>query len=149
MVIARASVNASLLQVTDLGTIPLKLLSSSLPNTMKLSILLFLALSLTLGSCGSSVDVSSGRKFYKETCTTCHGSRGKGDGPASAALEPKPRDLSDATWQASVTDEYLRKIIQYGGQAVGKEPTMPPNPVLGSQADVMESLVAFVRSLER
>lgn len=123
--------------------------------------LTLLLLSLALASCGSSedpavaggtspelpTDFPGGRQYFATTCVPCHGEKGKGDGAASAALEPKPRDLTDKDWQASVDDEYLRKIIQYGGQMVGKALTMPPNPVLGSQPEVLNGVVAHVRNL--
>ncbi|MEO8603407.1 MAG: c-type cytochrome [bacterium] len=33
--------------------------------------------------------------IFKSRCTMCHGPGGKGDGPAGAALNPKPRDMTD------------------------------------------------------
>ena len=35
-----------------------------------------------------------GRKLFQAHCATCHGAQGKGDGPAGAALNPKPADLT-------------------------------------------------------
>ncbi len=138
---------------------------------MKLHTLLFLSLSplLALAACGSSeqpastgdsatatstapalpTDLEGGAKYFATTCTPCHGAGGKGDGAASAALDPKPRDLTDSAWQATIEDDYLLKIIQYGGSAVGKQPTMPPNPVLASKPEVLNGLVAYVRSLAK
>lgn len=101
----------------------------------------------TEASAPAAVDVKAGADYFATTCSVCHGATGKGDGAGSAALVPKPRDLTDKEWQASVDDEYLRKIIQYGGAAVGKQPTMPANPVLGSQPDTMASLIAYIREM--
>jgi mono/diheme cytochrome c family protein len=36
-----------------------------------------------------------GKKVYNKMCWTCHGSEGKGDGPASATLTPKPADFTN------------------------------------------------------
>ncbi len=124
-----------------------------------------LLLPLVLAACGSSeepaapsgnggsteltADVEGGKAYYNQTCIPCHGALGGGDGDAAASLDPKPRDLSDAAWQDSVDDDYLRKIIQYGGAAVGKAATMPANPLLGSQPEVLEGVIQFVRSLEK
>ena len=83
--------------------------------------------------------------IYKSRCTMCHGTSGKGDGPAGAALNPKPRDLGDPAWQKSVTDEHIEKIIQAGGAAVGKSPLMPANPDLNTKPDVIKALRALVR----
>ena len=38
--------------------------------------------------------LTSGQQIYDQNCTTCHGSAGKGDGPAAANLNPKPYDLT-------------------------------------------------------
>ena len=72
--------------------------------------------------------VAAASEIFQSRCTVCHGEGGKGDGAGSAALDPKPRDFTSAEWQASVTDEHIQKIIVYGGSAVGKAATMPPNP---------------------
>lgn len=83
---------------------------------------------------------------FSTRCATCHGSDGKGTGPASAALNPKPRDYSDPEWQKSVTDEEIKKTIVEGGPAVGKSPLMAPNPDLANQPAVLDGLVKIVRS---
>jgi mono/diheme cytochrome c family protein len=87
------------------------------------------------------------QKIFSTRCFTCHGAGGTGDGPGSAALTPKPRNFTDATWQASVTDDHIAKIIQFGGAAVGKSPAMPGNPDLMSKPEVVQALVAKIRSL--
>jgi mono/diheme cytochrome c family protein len=86
-------------------------------------------------------------EIFATRCTTCHGASGAGDGPASAGLTPPPRNFQDPAWQASVTDEHIRQIIQYGGAAVGKSPAMPANPDLTGKPEVVEALRAHVRSL--
>ena len=58
------------------------------------------------------VDVAVGAKFFMNTCTPCHGATGRGDGAASASLDPKPRDFSDSAWQTSIDDEYLSNVIK-------------------------------------
>lgn len=74
--------------------------------------------------------VAKAKQVFVERCVPCHGATGHGDGPASASLDPKPRQYADPAWQASVDDAYLEKIIKYGGAAVGKSPAMPTNPDL-------------------
>src|SRR5262245_59283715 len=34
------------------------------------------------------------KETYDRLCASCHGTDGKGDGPAAAALDPKPTDLT-------------------------------------------------------
>ena len=92
--------------------------------------------------------MAEAENIYTTRCVTCHGAGGHGDGAAAAALNPKPRDYSQAEWQASVTDEQISHIIVQGGAAVGKSALMPPNPDLVSKPDVVAALVAKVRSFK-
>lgn len=89
------------------------------------------------------------KQIFETRCFTCHGMHGAGDGPASAGLTPPPRNFQDPAWQASVTDEHIRQIIQYGGAAVGKSPAMPSNPDLMSKPEVVDALRAHVRGLSK
>ncbi len=95
----------------------------------------------------ASDPVAEAAQIFENRCTVCHGEIGKGDGPGSAALDPKPRDFTSAEWQAEVTDDHLAKIIVYGGAAVGKAPTMPANPDLDAKPEVVAELVKHVRGL--
>lgn len=85
------------------------------------------------------------KNLYQMRCAICHGQNGKGDGAGAAALDPKPRDYTNKEWQASVTDEDLKKIITGGGQSVGKSPIMPPNPDLGQKPEVLDGIIAVIR----
>lgn len=88
------------------------------------------------------------RAIFKSRCVTCHGENGAGDGPASKGLVPAPKDFTDSKWQKASTDDYLEKIIKFGGASVGKAATMPPNPDLNGKPQVLQALVEFIRSLE-
>src|SRR5688572_23707075 len=77
-------------------------------------------------------------------CAPCHGKAGKGDGPASVALNPKPRNLTDAAYMAPLDDRYLYELISRGGIAVGKSAQMPEFAL--SPQDI-QNLIAFVRTL--
>ena len=91
------------------------------------------------------IDMDKAQVIFNERCAACHGTEGKGNGPASAALNPKPRNYSDKAWQAAVTDDQLRKTIVLGGAAVGKSPIMPASPDLDEKPEVVEGLVKIVR----
>ena len=90
------------------------------------------------------VSIDHGRDLYKLNCAPCHGEQGKGDGPAAAGYNPKPRNHTDAAYMSTLTDEDIAKVIQYGGAIKGK-PLMPSNPVLKG-AD-LAAVVAYTRSL--
>ncbi len=89
----------------------------------------------------------TGEGVFKARCVPCHGESGKGDGAASASLNPKPRDYTNAAWQASVTDADLRKTIVGGGSAVGKSAAMPANPDLEGKPE-LDQLIAYVRAFK-
>jgi mono/diheme cytochrome c family protein len=91
--------------------------------------------------------VATAKATFAQRCVPCHGATGSGDGPASASLNPKPRNYTDASWQASVDDAYIEKIIKFGGAAVGKSPAMPNNPDLAP--DVITALKDIVRGFNK
>jgi caa(3)-type oxidase subunit IV len=44
--------------------------------------------------------LAHGKELFATNCASCHGAEGHGDGPASAALNPKPRNFTqDAGWK--------------------------------------------------
>ena len=89
-------------------------------------------------------DSGAGKQSFMTVCASCHGAVGKGDGIASAALNPKPRDLSDAAYLSTLTDEYLFEVITKGGVAVGKSAMMPPwGGVLGDEG--AWNVIAYIR----
>jgi mono/diheme cytochrome c family protein len=45
----------------------------------------------------NDVLVLKGKALFTTTCVSCHGAEGKGDGVAGAALNPKPRNFTNAT----------------------------------------------------
>lgn len=97
----------------------------------------------------TAAERTEGKQVFETRCAACHGMKGLGDGPASTGLDPKPRNFSDASWQDSVDDAYLEKIIKYGGAAVGKSPAMPSNPDLSSKPGVVAAIREHVRSLRQ
>jgi mono/diheme cytochrome c family protein len=93
----------------------------------------------------STGEPSQAQVIFASACAMCHGADGTGKGPASAALNPKPRDYSDPAWQAGITDELIKETILKGGAAVGKSPMMPGNPQLGDRPEVVDELVQIIR----
>lgn len=85
------------------------------------------------------------KQMFESLCFTCHGLAGHGDGPGAAALNPKPRSFNDAVWQDSVTDDHIKKVIVYGGAAVGKSPMMVAQPQLKGNDAVLDGLVKIIR----
>jgi len=105
---------------------------------MKKVLLLMLVLStLTLAACGGSSNsnavttlapvppeyagktsplgtdtASAGADVFMTNCDACHGPQGHGDGPASAALDPAPKNLSELA--KVVGDDYFFWRISTG-----------------------------------
>ena len=91
---------------------------------------------------GGTGDVALGEKIYKQRCVLCHGPQGKGDGPGAAALNPKPRNHTDASYMSTQTDEQLLHSIREGkGQM----------PAWGKilSADETNAALAYIRTLAK
>jgi mono/diheme cytochrome c family protein len=93
-------------------------------------------------------DAAKGKAKYQELCAVCHGATGKGDGPAAAGLQTKPRNHTDAAYMTKLKDQQVFDIIKKGGQGMGKSPLMP---AWESQLkdDQIRDLVAYIRTLAR
>jgi mono/diheme cytochrome c family protein len=109
--------------------------------------ILSLVLWVPLAPAASAGDSAKGKAIFSKTCAGCHGESGKGDGSASAALNPKPKDLSDKAFNKTLDDTFLHNIITKGGAAVGKAPMMPPFAQLKPQE--VDDVVAYIRSLAK
>jgi mono/diheme cytochrome c family protein len=99
-------------------------------------------------------DAAAGKATFDMNCMSCHGPMGQGDGPLSAALNPKPRNLASGDFKFDTdkeggagTDADLKNVIQNGAAAYGGSPLMAPWPSL-SDGD-LDNLVAYIRSLKK
>jgi protein SCO1/2 len=91
-------------------------------------------------------DARRGRELYATYCVACHGERGRGDGPLSASLSPRPPRHDDASHMDTLPDDYLLRLLREGGAAVGKSPLMGPWGRTFSEAQLRD-LVAHLRTL--
>jgi cytochrome c553 len=89
------------------------------------------------------------QQMFGTMCATCHGADGSGNGPAAESLSVKPRNYTDAAWQASISDEELKQTIVLGGQGVGKSPLMPGNPQLKDEPETLDGLVRIIRGFAK
>jgi len=60
-----------------------------------------------------SASLARGETIYTRDCATCHGAGGMGDGPAGAALDPKPAPVAHTSQMMS--DDYLFWRLSEGG----------------------------------
>lgn len=93
-----------------------------------------------------SQSIDEGKQTFTQFCGTCHGNTGLGDGPAAAALNPKPRNLQDADYMNTKTDEQLFNVIKNGGAENGFSPIMPPWGA-SLNDETIQSVVMYIRSL--
>jgi mono/diheme cytochrome c family protein len=79
---------------------------------------------------------NDGKQMYANYCAPCHGTDGKGRGPAASALKPQPNDLTVLMKNnhGKYPDAHVVAILQFGTevQAHGSA-TMPVwGPILGN-----------------
>jgi mono/diheme cytochrome c family protein len=64
-------------------------------------------------------DSDEGKTLYEEKCMICHGQNGKGDGPASLALNPKPKDFDRPEfWNQKDLDQIITNQVKNGKGAM-------------------------------
>jgi caa(3)-type oxidase subunit IV len=64
------------------------------------------------------------QQAFNTACAVCHGTAGDGNGPAGAALMPKPANFTDAAFWAERDDARIFTSIKEGAMAVGGSPLM-------------------------
>ena len=99
-------------------------------------VLVLLAVALTCAGGIRDVDqnqlpatyIPPGKQLYKDYCAACHGSDGKGHGPAAASLTKQPSDLTTLAKRNGGTfpTEYVTNVLRFGpGFSVHGSSDMP------------------------
>ncbi len=109
-------------------------------------------LALVLASCSGPSDGEreaarlEGRRLYETYgCAACHGSAGRGDGPAAGSLAVRPRDFRDVdSFRAGHSIAGIEETIRVGLPAPGGG-GMPAAPFI--PAEERRLLAEYVRSL--
>ena len=96
-------------------------------------------------SAGNADALAKGKEQYTAVCLACHGEKGLGDGPAGAALTPKPGNLQTAAKESS--DAYLFWRINEGGAMAPFKSSMPAQKGVLKEEQVWQ-LVNYVKSLK-
>jgi mono/diheme cytochrome c family protein len=89
-----------------------------------------------------------GKELFRHYCQNCHGETGAGDGFNAYNLDPRPKDLSDPSFQKKKSDADMADAVRRGGVGVGLSPLMPPWGHTLSARQVDE-LVQYMRALAK
>jgi len=89
----------------------------------------------------SPESIQRGKQLFTQNCATCHGESGKGDGPAAAALNPKPANLAAGQFKQGGEPQQIFQTVTNG----------VPGTAMVGWATIPEQgrwdLVNYVRSL--
>jgi mono/diheme cytochrome c family protein len=85
--------------------------------------------------------LKAGKKLYSQMCSICHGSKGKGDGMAGGALNPKPTNFTSENVQ-NQSDGAL-----YWKMSEGRSPMASYKGVL--KEEQRWQLVNYIRSFKK
>ena len=79
--------------------------------------------------------ILDGKRLYegKGVCFNCHGYSGKGDGPASNMVRPRPRDFTNCRFHAHRTDGELFWVMKNGSPGTDMA-SMIPHPINEEEA---------------
>ncbi len=89
--------------------------------------------------------IRRGKRLYRAMCTLCHGETAEGDGRMARIIKnPPPANLRAST-SPSI---YIEKIIELGGEKMGRSPQMPPWGDQLNKAD-LASLVLYLESIKQ
>lgn len=101
-------------------------------------------------------DLAKGKAVYDGAgaCASCHGALGLGDGPAAAALNPKPRSFAEGVYSIDTdgdgkpgTETDLYNVIKFGAAKYGKSPMMVGRADIADED--LKALVKYVLSLKK
>ena len=88
------------------------------------------------------LDLANGKAIYGQSCSSCHGFAGLGDGPAGAKMNPPPPALGSSKQMAGVSPAMMYRIVSVG---------IAGTPMAGFSASLSSAqrwnVVAYINSL--
>ena len=67
-------------------------------------------------------DLDEGARLFQQTCATCHGPTGRGDGPAAASLNPRPASFHSPELMGGLTPFKAFNAIRFGVNGTAMAP---------------------------
>jgi sulfur oxidation c-type cytochrome SoxX len=93
----------------------------------------------------SKASIAHGEEIFLQRCTGCHGRKADGKGPNSLDINPKPRNLRNQEFMASVADKRLFDSVFYGVQGTA----MPSWIDYGLSKNDVGDIVNFIRNMNQ
>lgn len=90
---------------------------------------------------GDAASIATGKSLYTTHCKSCHGTKGKGDGPKAAQLDTESGDFTKASFQ-SQTDGSLYYKTEKGRKDMPSYKTKIPDP------DDIWAIVNYIRTFK-
>ncbi|PVA07503.1 cytochrome C [Thalassorhabdomicrobium marinisediminis] len=110
-------------------------------------------------------EAPDGARFFAKNCVSCHGMSGRGDGPSSAGLDPKPTDLTllarenGGSFPRARALSYIygdpeqghlaRVMPQFGGAMANDTVPIAVDGVMTPTPRVLAGLLAYLESVQR
>jgi mono/diheme cytochrome c family protein len=94
---------------------------------------------------GNADALAKGKEQFTALCQACHGEKGLGDGPAGAALTPKPGNLQTAAKEAS--DGYLYWRVSEGGSMDPFKSSMPAQKGTLKEEQIWQ-VISYLKTLK-
>jgi mono/diheme cytochrome c family protein len=123
---------------------------------------------MVLCACAATIPraptLEDGRRYYRESCASCHGVHGYGDGPAAASLKVPPTDLTTLRQRhgGSFRREFVIEVItgerQIGAHGSREMPIWSQRfgPHTGATAVAaiaarrrLEALASYIETIQR
>ncbi len=95
-------------------------------------------------ACATVAKAGDVKEIWEKTCQKCHGEDGKGETKMGSKVGVK--DLTDAKYQATFTDEKAFKAIKEG---IKEDDKTKMKPAEGLSDDDIKALVAKCRSFKK
>jgi mono/diheme cytochrome c family protein len=90
---------------------------------------------------GDAASVASGKTLYNQHCKSCHGTKGKGDGPKAAQLDTESGDFTLAKFQSQTDGELFYKTSE------GRK-DMPSYKKKIPEANDIWAIVNYIRTMK-
>jgi mono/diheme cytochrome c family protein len=90
---------------------------------------------------GDTMATATGKTLYTLHCKSCHGIKGKGDGPKAAQLDTECGDFSTASFQVQTDGTLFYKTIE------GRK-DMPPFKIKIPEQNDIWAIINYMRTLK-